>query len=105
MYCTEEKSNEITAIPVLLEQIAVAGCIITINVVGCQYETAEKIVKKEAGYVFPLKGNWETLHEEVKEHWDIPGFNKSGAQAEYIKFRCVSHMRKSMGVKKPATMR
>jgi hypothetical protein len=39
---TEEKSNEITAIPVLLEQIAIAGCIVTIDAMGCQYEIADK---------------------------------------------------------------
>jgi predicted transposase YbfD/YdcC len=43
---TEAKSNEITAIPVLPEQIAIAGCIITIDAMGCQYEIADRIVKK-----------------------------------------------------------
>jgi predicted transposase YbfD/YdcC len=54
---TEAKSSEITAIPILLEQIAIAGCIITIDAMGCQYEIADKIVKKGADYVFSLKGS------------------------------------------------
>ena len=53
---TDEKSNGITAIPALLEQIAIGGFIVTIDAMGCQYEIAEKIVQKEADYVFSLKG-------------------------------------------------
>jgi predicted transposase YbfD/YdcC len=87
---TEEKSNEITAIPVLLEKIAIGGCIITIDAMGCQYEIAEKIVKKEADYVFSLKGNQVILYEEVKEYWDMLDFNKPAAQGKYITFRSVS---------------
>ena len=89
---TEEKSNEITAIPLLLEQIAIAGCIITIDAMGCQYEIADKIVGKGADYVFSLKGNQETLHEEVKEYWDMLDFNKpeTQVQARYINFRSTS---------------
>jgi predicted transposase YbfD/YdcC len=96
---TEEKSNEITAIPVLLEQIAIAGCIVTIDAMGCQYEIADKIVKKEADYVFSLKGNQEILHEEVKEYWDMLNFNKPAAQAKYIAFRSVSTYKKKHGRK------
>jgi predicted transposase YbfD/YdcC len=86
----EAKSNEITASPALLERIAVAGRIITIGAMGCQYEIAEKVVKKGADYVFPLKGNQETPHEEVKEYWDMPDFNKPAAEAPYIRFRTAS---------------
>ena len=87
---TEEKSNEITAIPELLEQITIAGCIITIDAMGCQHEIADKIVKKEADYVLSLKGNQETLHDAVEEYWDMLDFNKPEAQAKYIRFRSVS---------------
>ena len=96
---TEEKSNEITAIPVLLEQIAIGGCIITIDAMGCQYEIADKIVKKEADYVFSLKGNQETLQEEVKEYWDMLDFNKPATQAKYIRFRTVSTYEEKHGRK------
>jgi predicted transposase YbfD/YdcC len=58
---------------------------------GCQYEIAEKIVKKEADYVFSLKGNQESLHDAVKEYWDMLDFEKPAmAQARYIRFRSVS---------------
>jgi predicted transposase YbfD/YdcC len=87
---TEEKSNEITAIPMLLEQIAITGCIVTIDAMGCQHEIADKIVQKEADYVFSLKGNQETLHEAVKEYWDMLDFNKPAEKAKYIKFRTLS---------------
>jgi predicted transposase YbfD/YdcC len=87
---TDEKSNEITAIPLLLEQIAITGCIITIDAMGCQYEIANKIVKKEADYVFSLKGNQGSLHEAVKEYWDMLDFQKPASQAKYIRFRSVS---------------
>jgi predicted transposase YbfD/YdcC len=87
---TEEKSNEITAIPVLLEQIAIEGCIVTIDAMGCQYEIADKIVEKEADYVISLKGNQENLHTVVEEYWGMLDFDKPAAQAKYIKFRTVS---------------
>jgi len=87
---TAEKSNEITAIPILLEQIAIAGCIVTIDAMGCQHEIADKIVAKEADFVFSLKGNQGTLYEQVKEYWDMLDFNKPEAQAKYIKFRTLS---------------
>ena len=96
---TEEKSNEITAIPLLLEQIAIEGCIITIDVMGCQYEIAEEIVKKGGNYVFSLKGNQESLHEEVKEYWDMLDFDKPEAQAKYIKFRSISTYEEKHGRK------
>jgi len=87
---TEEKSNEIKAIPELLEQIAIAGCIITIDAMGCQHEIADKIVKKGADYVFSLKGNQESLHDAVKEYWDMLDFNKPESKAKHIRFRSVS---------------
>src|SRR5215469_746345 len=87
---TEEKSNEITAIPMLLEQIAIAGCIITIDAMGCQYEIANKIVHKGADYVFSLKGNQGNLHEAVEEYWSMLDFDKPATEAPYIKFRTTS---------------
>ena len=61
----EGKSNEITAIPALLELLAVEGCIVTIDAMGCQREIAQRLVLKGADYVLALKGNQGTLHEEV----------------------------------------
>jgi predicted transposase YbfD/YdcC len=63
---TEEKSNEITAIPKLLEMLCLDGSVVTIDAMGCQKKIAEKIVDNNADYIFSLKGNHGTLHEEVK---------------------------------------
>lgn len=61
----DEKSNEITAIPALLELLAVEGCIVTIDAMGCQRAIAQRLVAKGADYVLALKGNQGTLQEEV----------------------------------------
>jgi predicted transposase YbfD/YdcC len=64
---TNEKSNEITAIPELLDLLYVKGNIISIDAMGTQKKIAEKIYKeKEADYVLALKKNHETLHDEVQ---------------------------------------
>jgi predicted transposase YbfD/YdcC len=60
-----EKSNEITAIPKLLDLLEVAGAVVTIDAMGCQAEIAEKILERKADYVLAVKGNQPTLHEGV----------------------------------------
>jgi predicted transposase YbfD/YdcC len=65
---TAEKSNEITAIPELLEQIDVTGAIVTIDAAGCQKEIAAKIIDGEGDYVLALKGNQGTLHQAVEDY-------------------------------------
>lgn len=67
---TEEKSNEITAIPELLKGLAIEGCIISIDAMGCQKSIARQIREQGADYVFSLKGNPGTLHEDVKLYLD-----------------------------------
>jgi predicted transposase YbfD/YdcC len=67
---TEEKSNEITAIPTLLEMIALKGCIVTIDAMGCQYKIANQIVSAGADYVLSLKENQETLYDDVKTYFE-----------------------------------
>ena len=62
---TEEKANEITAILALLDLIDIAGCIVTIDAMGCQTKIAEKIVTSKAGYVLALKGNQPNLLENI----------------------------------------
>jgi predicted transposase YbfD/YdcC len=62
----EDKSNEITAIPELLRALKLAGCIVTIDAMGCQTKIASQICGAGADYVLALKGNQSTLHEEVK---------------------------------------
>lgn len=61
----DDKSNEITAIPALLEVLDIAGCIITIDAMGCQTDIAQTIVDKDADYLLALKANQGTLHEDV----------------------------------------
>ena len=63
----DDKSNEITAIPQLLDLLEIAGCIVTIDAMGCQKEIANKIVDKGADYVLALKGNQGGLHKNVQE--------------------------------------
>lgn len=67
---TEEKSNEITAIPELIENIDVSNSIVTIDAAGCQKHTAAKIVDGGGDYVLALKGNQGNLHLAVQE-WTI----------------------------------
>jgi len=64
---TEEKSNEITAIPVLLRQLALAGCIVTIDAMGTQTKIADQIVEQRGDYALALKENQGTMYEEVAE--------------------------------------
>jgi predicted transposase YbfD/YdcC len=73
---TEEKSNEITAIPTLLERIALKGCIVTIDAMGCQYKIADQIVNAGADYVLSLKENQETLYDDVKTYFEGIDFTR-----------------------------
>ena len=66
---TEEKSNEITAIPELLKVLDVSGCIVTIDAMGCQRAIAEQIVKQGAEYVLALKQNHGTLYTAVVQQF------------------------------------
>ena len=61
-----DKSNEIVAIPQLLDILTVKGATITIDAMGCQREIAAKIIEKEADYVLALKGNQGTLRDDVE---------------------------------------
>ena len=63
----DEKSNEITAVPELLDALVLKGCIVTLDAMGCQKEIAAHIIEKQAHYVLALKGNHPTVHEEIKE--------------------------------------
>ncbi len=67
---TTEKSNEITAIPELLNSLALKGCIVTIDAMGCQKGIAEQIIKKKSDYVLALKGNQGNLHADVKSFFE-----------------------------------
>lgn len=62
---TDEKSNEITAIPRLLELLQLKGCLVTIDAMGCQQEIATKIIDREADYMLAVKNNQPTLSAAV----------------------------------------
>lgn len=79
---TEEKSNEITAIPELLRLLDVSGCIVTIDAMGCQREIAHQIVQQQADYILAVKDNQPKLHERVQHLF---------AYAQAHKFRHVPH--------------
>ena len=64
---TDEKSNEITAVPKLLELLRIEGCIVTLDAMGCQREVAQQIVDRGGHYVISLKGNQGTLLGEVEQ--------------------------------------
>jgi predicted transposase YbfD/YdcC len=82
---TEAKSNEITAIPELLETLMLRGCIVTIDAMGCQKAIAEKIVDRGGDYVLALKGNQSTLAEQVEEAFiDADARDYEGVQSDYF---------------------
>ena len=66
----EEKSNEITAIPKLLEMLEIEGCIVTIDAMGTQSEIAEKIIERGADYILALKDNQRTLCRDVALYFE-----------------------------------
>jgi len=71
----DKKQNEITAIPKLLDMLAIKGGVITIDAMGCQKKIAGKIIKKEADYVLMVKDNQRELKEQVEklfEHYKEP---------------------------------
>ena len=67
---TEEKSNEITAIPELLDLLFIKDSIITIDSMGTQKKIVKKIIEKKADYVLALKGNHKTFSNEVREYFE-----------------------------------
>ena len=64
---TAEKSNEITAIPQLLQMLELKGCIVTIDAMGCQKEIAQGILDRGAGYMLALKENQGQLYADVRD--------------------------------------
>ena len=66
------QSNEITAIPELLEALEIAGCIVTLDAIHCQTKTVETIIEKRADYVLPVKENQPRLLEALQGLFDDP---------------------------------
>ncbi len=68
---TDEKSNEITAIPKLLEMLSLEGCTVSIDAMGCQRAISEKIITKEADYILGVKNNQKGLYEQIEKVFGI----------------------------------
>lgn len=64
-----EKTNEITAIPELLEMLKIKGAVVTIDAMGTQRAIADKIVKKGGDYILSVKGNQDSLHDEIRDQF------------------------------------
>lgn len=80
---TNEKSNEITAIPALLSKLDIKGAVVTIDAMGCQKKIARQIIKQEADYVLAVKGNQGRLSEAIRDLFEIAHqetFNKLSHQ-------------------------
>ncbi len=67
---TDEKSNEITAIPELLKSLELKGCLVTIDAMGCQKKIAEVIIEQEADYLLAVKDNQPTLHQAIQNYFE-----------------------------------
>lgn len=67
----DEKSNEITAIPELLDLISIENCIVTIDAMGCQKEIAKKIVEKDGHYCFAVKENKKNFYVDIKDYFNF----------------------------------
>ena len=67
---TDEKSNEITAIPKLLELIEISGSLVTIDAMGCQTDIAKQIVAQKGDYCLAVKGNQPTLHQGLMDFFE-----------------------------------
>jgi predicted transposase YbfD/YdcC len=68
---TDQKSNEITAIPELLKTLMLEGCIVTIDAMGCQREIAKKIIVKKSDYVLAVKENQAELLDDIQDSFRI----------------------------------
>lgn len=89
----EDKSNEIKAIPDLLDSLDVAGSIISIDAIGCQSEIAEKIIDSEADYLLAVKKNQRSLYQAMNDDWiwqQAKSFDESWEydHGRYEKRRC-----------------
>ena len=71
---TDEKSNEITAIPALLKLLSVCGCLVTLDAMGCQKQIAQAILDKEADYLLAVKGNQKRLEDAFEKHFPLHHF-------------------------------
>ena len=82
----DEKSNEITAIPKLLEMLELQGALVSIDAMGCQKEIAAKIIRGGGDYVLAVKDNQPTLHEAVANF-----FEQRHELGDFTEFQCRRH--------------
>jgi len=94
---TEEKSNEITAIPKLMKLLDLEGKVITIDAMGCQASIAEEIVDRGGHYILALKGNQETIHEEVKAVFQSKDGSPKNVDCPEMRMEEVSEIDKGHG--------
>jgi predicted transposase YbfD/YdcC len=93
----DDKSNEITAIPKLIEILELKGCIVTIDAMGCQKKIAKKIIDKGADYILALKGNQGKLFEETINFFhDAEAINFDGIKQESYMTEDNNHGRKEI---------
>ena len=90
---TDEKSNEITAIPRLLELLALKGCLVTIDAMGCQKEIAAAIVDAGADYLLGVKDNQPTLRTEIAAIFDHARRNPKELDVDFHETRDNGHGR------------
>lgn len=79
----DKKSNELTAIPELIEMLEIAGSVITIDAMGCQKDIASLIIKKKGDYILALKGNQKLLYQAVKEWFEVARKTDNIGKKEY----------------------
>ena len=79
---TDDKSNEITAIPELLQLLSITGCIVTIDAMGCQKKIAQTIRDRKADYVLSVKNNQKKLHQDIEDWF---------AYADQVNFKNITH--------------
>jgi len=90
---TDEKSNEITAIPRLLELLAIKGCLVTIDAMGCQKDIAASIIDAGADYLLGVKDNQPTLKAEIAAVFEAVRRNPNGLDLDFHESRDRGHGR------------
>lgn len=93
----DTKSNEITAIPLLLDMLDLNGCLVTIDALGCQTAIADKIIAQQADYVLACKGNQERIHTDVEQLFTTLRSAEQPADVlDYIKMTSEGHGRREV---------
>ncbi len=78
-----EKSNEITAIPKLLDILTIKGCTVTIDAMGCQKKIAEKIISKDANYILMVKDNQKNLRIQIEDSFKTHNIKTTDIETDF----------------------